>query len=282
MLNLILAILCSSMLSILMRISENRAKNNIALLVVNYISCTLVALYDTGLANLSPSQQGFGNALLLGAVSGFVYLAGFTLLQYNVQKNGVVLSATFMKLGLLVSVAASVLFFGERPGVVQIAGFAIAVAAIILINSGDGKSGEKSPAAFRLGLIVMLFCSGLGDAFSKVFEETGNPQLSDHYLLFTFGTACVLCFALMLYKKQKIGGAELLFGAMLGIPNYLSSKFLLRSLVSVPAVVAFPTFSVGCILVVTVVGLFVFKEKLSKKQLASLGMIMVALAMLNL
>ncbi|MBQ5783011.1 MAG: hypothetical protein IIV99_06480 [Oscillospiraceae bacterium] len=282
MLNLIFAIICSSMLSILMRISESKAKNNIALLVVNYISCTLVALYDTGLSNVFNTQTGFGNALLLGVISGFVYLASFVLLQYNVQKNGVVLSATFMKLGLLVSTGFSIIVYRERPDILQIIGFAVAIAAIIIINSAKDSDGKKQTAAFKLGLIVMLVCSGMGDALSKVFEETGVPFFSNHYLLFTFGSACVLCVLLMLYKKQKIGVAEMVFGAMLGVPNYLSSKFLLRSLDSVPAVVAFPTFSVGCILVVTVVGLFVFREKLTRKQSAALAMIMAALAMLNM
>ena len=273
MIYLIIGILFSSMLSILMRISESRTKYNLGLLAMNYISCTIVSAADTGFGNLFPAESGLGTAVLIGVLSGFVYLAGFALLQFNISKNGVVLPATFMKLGLLVSVATSIIVFGERPQIVQIIGFVIALAAIVLINSEKGGF---------IWLIIMLICSGLGDTFAKVFEEVGNPSMNDHYLMFTFATACVLCLAMMVSKKQKIGKAEMLFGAMIGIPNYLSSKFLLKSLEFVDAVIAFPTYSVGCILVVTLVGLFVFKEKLSKKQLVSLGMIMVALAMLNL
>ena len=57
---------------------------------------------------------------------------------------------------------------------------------------------------------------------------------------------------------------------------------MLIALKSLPAVVVFPTFSVGCIVVVTLVGVLAFKEKLSKRQGTALGMIMVALAMLNM
>ncbi len=282
MIYLIIGILFSSMLSILMRISESRTKYNLGLLAMNYISCTIVSAADTGFGNLFPAESGLGTAVLIGVLSGFVYLAGFALLQFNISKNGVVLPATFMKLGLLVSVATSIIVFGERPQIVQIIGFVIALAAIVLINSEKGDGTTKAEKGGFVWLIIMLICSGLGDTFAKVFEEVGNPSMNDHYLMFTFATACVLCLAMMVSKKQKIGKAEMLFGAMIGIPNYLSSKFLLKSLEFVDAVIAFPTYSVGCILVVTLVGLFVFKEKLSKKQLVSLGMIMVALAMLNI
>ena len=67
-----------------------------------------------------------GMTLAMGAVNGFLYLAGFMLMQTNIRKNGVVLSATFMKLGLLVSILVSVLFFREIPSWTQGIGFAIA------------------------------------------------------------------------------------------------------------------------------------------------------------
>ena len=101
-------------------------------------------------------------------------------------------------------------------------------------------------------------------------------------MFFIFLTACTLCLGVTAYKKQKIGLWEIFFGLIIGIPNYYSSKFVLIALESLPAVVVFPTFSVGCIVVVTLVGVLAFKEKLSKRQGTALGMIMVALAMLNM
>ncbi|MBQ7816220.1 MAG: hypothetical protein IJ339_02530 [Oscillospiraceae bacterium] len=73
---------------------------------------------------------------------------------------------------------------------------------------------------------------------------------------------------------------ELFFGVLMGVPNYFSSKFILVALNYLPAVIVFPTFSVGCIVVVTLAGLLLFKEKLTKRQWTALAMIMVALAIL--
>ena len=68
---------------------------------------------------------------------------------------------------------------------------------------------------------------------------------------------------------------------MIGVPNFLSSKFLLRSLEDVAAVIAYPVYSVSCILLVTLVGVAAFREKLEKRQWIALGLILLALVLLN-
>ena len=111
MIYLLLAIISSALVSIVMRTSTNKVKGNIAMLVTNYLVCTLLAAAFAGFGNLFPAADGFGNALGLGAVNGVLYLASFVLFQVNVKRNGVVLSSTFMKLGLLVPMVLSVFLF---------------------------------------------------------------------------------------------------------------------------------------------------------------------------
>ena len=48
MLNLLLAIASSALVSITMRFSEGKIKNNIAMLAVNYLMCTFLAWGYTG------------------------------------------------------------------------------------------------------------------------------------------------------------------------------------------------------------------------------------------
>lgn len=280
MIYLLIGILFSSMLSILLRISENYVKGDTATLAMNYVCCTAIAFLDAGTANIFTRHPSLDIALILGIIGGFAYLGSFLLLQYNIKENGVVLPATFMKLGLLVPTTASVIIFRERPGIIQIIGFCIAVCAIILINS-DKKGGSQKNLKIGL-LIALLVLAGLGDVMSKFHEEWGSHDLTESFLFFIFLTACILCLGVTARKKQKIGLWEIFFGLIIGIPNYYSSKFVLIALKSLPAVVVFPTFSVGCIVVVTLAGLLLFREKLSKRQCTALGMIMVALAMLNI
>lgn len=72
------------------------------------------------------------------------------------------------------------------------------------------------------------------------------------------------------------------FGLLIGIPNYGSALFLLRSLSSIPAMIAYPTYSVASIVLVTLMGVMVFKEKLSHRQGVSMMIIFAALVLLNI
>ena len=277
MVYLILAIISSSLVSIVMRVSGKYVRGNYGILAVNYVICATMAAFLSGVMNLFPRIEGFEFTVGLGIVTGFLYLAGLLLIKINIPKNGVVLSTIFQKLGLLVQLFISIVFFGEKPEVIQVVGIVLCLAAVIFINF------EKQQTAinFKLGLILILIGSGLCDGMSKVHEELGNNALSEHFLFYTFSVALILCIILILIQKEKVGLPELGFGILLGVPNFFSCRFLLKALTDVDAVIAFPTFSVATVVVVTLSGLLVFKEKLSKKQWFSMGMILVALVLLN-
>ena len=212
---LVLGFVSSALVSIIMRLSEEKVKNNIGMLVMNYLMCTLLALGEIKLWQMGPSLH---ITAALGVVNGMFYLVSFVLLQRSVRQNGVVLSATFMKLGLLVAMVISVCFFHEVPSLVQTVGFALAVIAIVLINyrKGEGAVGAK------WGLLLLLLCGGMADGMSKVFEELG------------------------------------------------------------PAGIAYPVYSVATILVVRLVGVLAFRERLRKLQWVGMGIILVALVLLNI
>ena len=97
-----------------------------------------------------------------------------------------------------------------------------------------------------------------------------------------FFVAGVLAFVLVLKSKKKVSPKDVIFGVILGVPNYFSSRFLLLSLSSMSAVVVYPTYSVATMIVITVVGVLAFKEKLDRKKAIALGMIVLALGLLNI
>lgn len=278
MIFLLLAILSSSMISILMRVSSKRVSADLSMLAVNYLICAILGLGYTGFQPATPADTGFGVTILVSVISGAFYLAGFVLFQHYTQKNGIVLSSIFMKLGLLVPVAMSMVIFREAPTVVQIAGFCLAVAAIVLINLKKDDSGK----GFGWGLLVMLVVCGGCDAMSKIYERVGPAALSDSYLFYNFVVAFLLAAVMVMGKKEKPGVPELLYGTLIGIPNFFSAKFLLAALTRLPAVVVYPSFSVATLLIVTLAGVVVFRERLSKIQWLALAGIIVALILLNI
>ena len=275
---LLCAIISSALVSIIMRLSTDKVENNISMLAMNYLMCSVVAAAYAGFGQLFPQTETLGATLGMGVFQGILYLLSFILLQVNVRKNGVVLPATFMKLGLLVPMVISIFLFREIPAPMQIIGFCIATAAILLINLDKSQSA----VSFKAGLILLLLINGTGDAMAKVYEEIGDPALSAQFLFYTFAIAFILCMGLVAFKKQKIGKSEIFYGFLVGVPNYFSAKFLLAALNTVPAVITYPTYSVGTILLVTLTGVGFFKEKLGKKQWMGLGIILIALILLNM
>ena len=276
--NLILAICSSAAISLIMRLSSHKVKNNVSMLAVNYFTCLLIAALFTGGNNLFPAAPELPRALWMGAVHGVLYLASFVTFQRSVRRSGVVLSAIFMKLGLLVPMVLSIFLFGEIPAPLQLLGFLLAVGAIILINFEKDAAASASAA----GLLILLILGGTADAMSKVFEELGPAQLSEQFLVYTFLTAFLLCLGLVAVKKQRFTGWELLFGFAIGIPNFFSARFLLGALESLDAVIVYPTYSVATILLITLAGTVFFREKLKKHQWLALAIILMALVLLNL
>ena len=276
MLSLCLAVLSSCAISLVMRLSAEKVSARLSMLSVNYLICALLGAAYAGFDLAAPEVAGFSTTVWLGVLGGVLFLVSFILFQWNTARNGIVLSSVFMKLGLLVPMTLSVLVFREVPTWLQITGFCLALIAIILINA------KKEQGRFRWELLALLLMGGGADAMSKVFEALGPAALSNQFLFYIFAVALVLCLALVLLKKERPGLGELLFGAAIGIPNFFSSKFLLGALADLPAVVVYPSFSIGTMLITTLVGVCFFKERLGKLQWLALAIIVAALFLLNI
>ena len=279
MIYLVLAIISSALVSVVMRLSQRFARNNITMLAANYVMCTAAAAFLAG--GVVPAGEGAALTMGLGSICGVLYLLGFVTLQWNIQRNGVVLPATFQKLGVLVPTIAAITIFGESARWTQLLGIAVAVGAILLMQGPGARAGEGNAKNFA-GLLALLMCGGMSDVMSKVFQTWGNADHGNYFLVFTFLIALVLCTVLCLVKKHSVAVPDVLCGLALGIPNYMSARFLLWALRDVPAVVVYPSFSVGTIIVVTLAGVLCFREKVEKRKLVALGLILGALVLLNI
>lgn len=274
---LILAILSSAMVSITMRVSEKYITNKMAMFMSNYAICIALSAAFMNWKNVS---AGLGApALILGIISGVLYLVSFIFLKYNMQHNGIVLSSTFMKLGVLIPTVMAVVVFHEIPSWTQVLGISISILAIIMIHFEKEALQESNK---KIWLLLLLVLSGFTDSMANIYEQVGKPEGKDGYLLITFFVAFLLATVFALREKNKITRKDLLFGMLIGIPNYFSARFLLLALGSVDAVLAYPMYSVATIIVITLAGVLAFHEQISRKKAIALGMIVVAVCLLNM
>lgn len=279
MIYLILAIASSALVSVFIRLGEDRVNNQMGMLLVNYMICSVCAVIcsNTDIKTAVNAAGVFEAGL--GILCGFLYLAGLLLMQYNTKHNGVVLSSTFMKLGVLIPTLMAVIFFHEIPKVTQVVGICLAVLAIVMIHFEKDalKEGNK-----KLWLLILLLCGGITDSMANIFEQFGSPAAKDVYLFMIFFVAGILALILVISGKKGLSSKDVLYGILLGVPNYFSSRFLLLALSSMSAVLVYPTYSVATMVVISLVGVFVFKERLSKKKAAALVIIFAALGLLNI
>lgn len=278
MISLLLSTFCSAMLSIVMRCSEGRVRSKTAMLAVNYLTCMVLTGCSIGLGKMPLAAQGMVRAVGLGLINGVFYVSALLAMQFNIRRNGVVLPSVFSKTGsLMVPLILAIFLFGEMPSTWQTAGIVLAVAGILLMNYRKGSTVGSLGA-----LIVLLLTEGLASSMSKVYREVGVSALSDHFLFFTFTSAFVICLVLILRQKESFGLKEIIYGVLIGVPNFVASRLVLKALESLPAMIVYPFRSVGSIVLVMLAGLLVFRERFGKRQLAAMLVILFALVMLNL
>lgn len=279
MLYLLLAIASSVMVSVCMRLSEKHITNQMGMFMANYAVCILLSIM-CGNTNVDyKNTQAVIFIISLGILSGILYLVSFVFLKYNMQHNGIVLASTFMKLGVLIPTIMAIGIFRELPTTMQFLGIILSLVAIIMIHfdKDEMKKGNK-----KIWLLFLLILSGFTDSMANIYDKIGDVNGKDSYLLVTFLTAFLLAFGLSVRGKQKITKKDLLFGMLIGIPNYFSARFLLLALNAMAAVLVYPMYSVITMIVISVVGILVFKESVSKRKLGAITIIICAVCLLNL
>ena len=284
MLYLLLAIVSSTLITLFMRLGEGKIRNNMAMFTVNYLICVVMSRISMGKMDLFTNAEGIHVAVGLGLFSGIMYLVSFVFMQWNMRKNGVVLTSTFTKLGVLVPTIMAIVVFREQPKLMQTLGIILAIAAIIIIHFDKENDGAAKAVggSFKIWLLLQLLVSGFTDSLANIYDKAGSAALKDHYLFYTFLAALALAVIMTFKKKVKVSKWDLIFGFIIGIPNYFSASFLLLALQSVPAIITYPVYSVGTIVAITVGSVVLFKEQISSRKRVALLIVMLALVLLNI
>ncbi len=300
---LFLSVLSNSMMTLTLKLAAYKKYNSDRILIYNYIvaaSGAIINMLSKGLLNryaeissvdikslFSPDKTAENSIFFVyvcGLVSGVVYLANMLLMKYSIRYNGASITSVFGKTGFVISIAAAVIVWREFPTAAQWAGIALAVVSVVLLFSPGGETIVKRPMA----LLYMFILSGVIELSSKTFTMYTLAEYKDMLPPVIFSVALILC-CIYVHKGQRRSGerfefkwTEVLMGLCVGLPNAAASFLMLNALRVVSASVYFPTVAAGGLLVVTAVSMLVFKEKLSRKQIAGMIMVILSLVMINL
>ncbi len=317
MLFLALAVACSLGIAMVFKLAERREYDRTALLTVNYAAASIlaIALQDPGQAEaITPGL------VALGVGQGVLFIVGFWLFSLAIRLAGMGLAAGVMRLSVVIPVLASWAIWGEMPAALQFVGLALAGGAFVLVSrpaSGDAPASGNAPEAVRgpaaldaaedvagdvapeadgtdasggktaLVLGLLFLSGGLVDTLMKAFDEGFAATVDKSlFLLFVFGVAFAVGAAVVVatgvrtgrWPRREVVG----WGIALGLINYASADFLLRAVAVLSGPVVFPANSVAIVLGAALLGWVIWKERLSRANLAGLALAVVALACLTL
>ena len=100
-------------------------------------------------------------------------------------------------------------------------------------------------------------------------------------LVVIFGTAFFIGSTAVIVRKERISVPVVLSGALLGVLNMFAAYFFMSAIGVLPGVVVFPVNGIGVILLSTLVGVLVWKEKLAVRNYIALALAVAALLFLS-
>ena len=277
---LFLSVLCSVGIAVTFKFADRRSHPTFALFVVNYIVATATALIGSGGRLHIVSEPA---PLLFGVLMGALFVWSFFLFMLTVRKLGMVIPVSLMRLSAVLPTAGSIIVFAEVPLLRQLAGIAVAFAALPLASEEKITAKTLRPLLHGgLGWGLVLFISyGITDFLFKVQKEMLPGTAPYEFLTIIFFTAMLITATAAWIRRERITPAVLFAGILLGILNMFSTYFFIRALGELPGIVVYPANGIGIILMSTLVGVFLWKERLSVRNgiyiaLAAAALVLIA------
>ncbi len=307
MLDLVLTILFSALIVTLLRGAGQARADLLTVVAINYLTAAVFGLFFTPEVWSEWSQPAPWQGLAL--LQGTMFVAIFFSIGNGAKILGLGFTGVVIKLSVLFPVLVSWWLYDEPLGPRQIFGLALALSGILLLNAANlglrrpselfsrnrkrsskaskaSTPEERRSAAKRLGLTAFLFLgTGVADSNFKIFGQEFGAQIGQQaFVVSLFSVAALVSTLAVLVRwvrgRRALGRKELLWGVLVGVPNWYSLVFLLRGLADVPGSVFFPINNIGQLLLVNLAGLVVFREKLSVPARWGLAAAVAAIALL--
>jgi len=280
MLYLIFSIICSVSVGIIFKFSRQYSTILSQIVVWNYLFALLLCylFYSPDITVVNDSAP-WAIYLTLAVLMPSIFI----ILATSIKHMGIVRTDAAQRLSLFIPILASWFLFGENIYILKLAGLAIGFPAILLIFSRrDESSGKKwvYPALVLLGF-------GIVDVlFKQIALVTDIPYSTSLFIVFSGALLIAAFIALqeVIVKKAKVTTMSFAFGMLIGIFNFGNILFYLmahREFKENPSTV-FATMNIGVIVLGSIAGILLFKEKMTKLNYVGLVMAVLAIILITL
>jgi len=278
MLFLILSIICSVTVGVIFKVARKYPVNTTQIVATNYILALALCYFF-----FSPDLAAVGVDAPWGIyVSlGFLMPSIFLFLAASIKHMGIVKTDAAQRLSLFIPILAAWLIFGEKFNVLKITAFGIAFPALLLVLN---KPSVNTKNKWIYPAIVLIGFGLIDILFKQIALFTNLPYTTSLFVVFILALAimtAVVVFEIG-FKKAKLNYKSLLFGGLVGLFNFGNILFYLKAhqaFADNPSTV-FAGMNMGVIVIGSLTGIFIFKEKLSKMNFAGLFLALVAIVLI--
>lgn len=284
MIYIFLSICCSVTVSVFLKLARRYQIDVYQAITWNYSMAIILALIFLGPKLHSLQSAPFHIYLLLGLLLPVLFVVIASAIRYT----GIVRTEIAQRLSLIIPIVSAFLLFGEAVTPFKIVGMALAFVAIVfaLIKKGRPKQ-KRSPANAWVFLLVVFVGMGFIDIlFKKVAVYTTVSYGTS--LLMVYVIAFVLSLLGLVYLiitgKTKFSWPHIFIGWMLGVANFGNTLFYLKAHQSLPKQpsLVFTCMNIGVIALGSVIGLMIFKEKLSLLNKAGIVLAIIAIIVISI
>ena len=263
------SVTCSVAVGALIKAGRSRGLDVRQAIFMNYIVASLLCL---GLL-----RPDLGKLLSPGQPVLF-----FLALARSVQTAGIVRTDAAQRLSLVIPLLAAFALFGEALTSQKLLGMGLAFGALIcLLCKPAGRSSHyAADGSSWLWPLLVLLGYGVIDILFKQMARAGAAFSGG--LLAVFVLAGLLMLLYLLLVRVRWGGSHLLTGVLLGALNFANIYTYIRAHQSLPGnpSLVFSAMNMGVIVLGTLVGALLFRERLSKLNLLGVLLALGAIAAL--
>lgn len=280
---IIACILSSTSIFVIFRWSKKYNCKLTNLIFWNYLFATLFGftfILKFRTTNFPESVPWMMHAIILG----ILFMVLFLLIGYSSQKAGIAVTTLSNKLALVFPVLFSLFWFNEQISFTNYIGLAGAFIAVGLTIFR--KELSRTNAIYLILPITIFFGGGLTDSLVKYAQATTIlPEHSGLYSIVVFFVAFLISIIPVLARKtwkSIFHTPTLILGFLLGTVNFGSLYFLINALnkSNLESSLVFAIINMSIVSLSAVLGRVLFKEQLSKINMAGIVLAIASLYLL--
>ncbi len=267
MIYLVLAIVCTTIVGHIFTLASHRSLKSMSLLFVNYFFASVAAFAGT---YLHPAELVINSWVLpsTALVLGVLFLFNYMMLAAAIKHMGIALPVTLMRVSVAWPVLGSIFIFGEMPHLPTI----LAITAIFLslpLASPQPIDHNLIQRARENGIfqaLLLFVATGVTEFLFKVQAALHPLENPFFFVSMIFPVAFLLSGWFFLRSGERLNTLTLGLGLALGVFNVLSTVFVLLALHEMPGIIVFPVYAAGIIVLSTISGILIWRERPAMRQ----------------